>query len=82
MAYKVYVCVTLFVSESGFVTPLTLFYEDKEYVIDKVTARFRTIPKKVGGLLTERFDCKIGKFTRSLYLEQNGRWFIEVDKNS
>lgn len=79
MAFKVYVSVTLFVSESGHVTPLSLFYDDREYFIDRVTARLRTTPQKVGGLLTERFDCMICGKVRSLYLETTGRWFVEVE---
>ncbi len=78
--HKVYVCVTLFVSESGRVTPLSLFYGGKEYAIDKVTGRMKTTPVEVGGLLTERFDCKIRGLTKHLYLDAAGRWFVETDR--
>lgn len=75
---KVYVPVTLYVDELGKVRPLSLTYDGREYIIDKVIETRRTPPEHVGGLITTCYDCVIGKKVRRLYAECTGRWFLEI----
>lgn len=75
---KVYVAVTVFVSEQGQIKPLSLFYDGKQYVIDKVKSKRQSPPLHVGGLITSRYDCLIKGKERALYQEITGRWFVEV----
>ncbi len=77
MAYKIYVCVILYVDESGKIYPQSLFFDGREYRIDGLTDIRTSPPKEVGGLLTKRFDCIIRGKVRSLYKEGD-RWFVEV----
>lgn len=77
--FKVYVAVTLFVDERGKILPVSLFYDGREYLIDKVTDIRLTPPEHVGGLITKRYDCVIKRQVRHLYSEATGRWFLEIE---
>lgn len=75
---KVYVAVILRVDEQGRVKPLSIIYEGREYSVDGVTDVRTAPPEHVGGLITRRYDCKIGGKIRPVYLEKSGRWFVEA----
>ncbi|MBR2967619.1 MAG: hypothetical protein IKC35_02435 [Clostridia bacterium] len=75
---KAYVAVTVFVDEQGQTTPLSVFYDGRQYVIDKIKAKRKAPPLHVGGLITTRYDCLIRGKERALYQEITGRWFVEI----
>lgn len=75
---KVYVAVTVYIDERGKIRPLSLFYNGKEYAIEKVIDVRTTPPEHVGGIITKRYDCVILHRPKLLFCDIDGRWFVEA----
>lgn len=76
---KVYVPVTAYFREDGVMFPREIYWEDRVYQIDRLTDCRRCASLKVGGIGL-RYTCLIRGQKKYLYYEENGRWFLEVDK--
>ncbi|MCH5164036.1 MAG: hypothetical protein J1F36_03380 [Clostridiales bacterium] len=79
---KVYVAAIVYVDERGLVLPLSIVYNGREYAVDKVVDVRTTPPEHVGGLITNRYDCMILGKLRHIYVENTGRWFVEVGQSA
>ena len=79
---KVYVAAIIYVDERGLVMPLSIVYNGREYSVDKVVDVRLTPPDHVGGLLPKRYDCMILNKVRHIYVENTGRWFVEVRQSA
>ena len=79
-AEKVYVTVTALFTEDGIMMPREIIWEDgRVYQIDRLTDCRRCASLKVGGVGL-RYTCMIRGQQKYLYYEENGKWFLEVDK--
>ncbi|MEF9966918.1 MAG: hypothetical protein RSC10_07230 [Longicatena sp.] len=76
--YKRYVSVIQRVDKNGYITPLSIVWEnDIEYTIDKIL-EIRNAVSEVGGCGV-LYRCRIGGSIRNLYYERT-RWFLESTK--
>lgn len=79
-AEKVYVPVTVLFTEDGIMIPREIIWEDgRIYQIDRLTDCRRCASLKVGGIGL-RYTCLIRGQQKYLYYEENGKWFLEVDR--
>ncbi len=77
---KVYVPVIVIFMEDGTVIPRAIVWEDRViYEIDKVIDQRRCASLKAGGVGI-RFTIMVCGHKRYLYYEENGKWFLEVEK--
>ena len=79
---KIFVAVTVYIDERGNMRPLSLFYNGRQYDVDKVVDVRKTPPEHVGGLITRRYDCVIRGKVRNLFRDIDGRWFIEGKRDN
>ncbi len=74
---KVYVDVVAKIGSDGFVTPLTVIWEDgRRYEIDKVIQVARAYASKAGGTGI-RYTISVGNKITYLF-EDEGKWFVEA----
>ncbi len=74
---KVYVDVVARIDIDGFVTPLTVIWENgKRFNIDKVYNVQRAYATKVGGTGVRYEISVLGK--RTYLFEDEGKWFVEA----
>lgn len=76
--FKVYVAAKVLVDERGSVRPLSIFFEGRELPIDKITYVCTAPPEHVGGLVTRKYSCRIRGKDRDVYVDIDGRWFVEA----
>lgn len=75
---KRYVEVTAHTNVAGNILPVILWWDrDHPYNIDKVLDTRRAASLKAGGVGL-RYTCRIRGQERYLFLEDDGRWFVEV----
>lgn len=75
---KRYIEVTSHTDRAGNITPVLLWWDrDHKYAIDKVLDRRRAASLKAGGV-GWRYTCRIRGQQRFLWLEDNGKWFVEA----
>lgn len=75
---KTYIAVTALISPDGTMMPLSLTWEDgRTFDVDRVVEVKRRPSKAGGGRL--RYTCVISGREKHLFLEDDGRWFVEVD---
>lgn len=75
---KRYVEVTAHTNIAGNILPVILWWDrDHAYNIDKVLDTRRAASLKAGGVGL-RYTCRIRGKERYLYLEDDGRWFVET----
>lgn len=75
---KRYVEVTAHTTAAGRIIPIMLWWDrDHAYEIDKVLDMRRAASLKAGGVGL-RYTCRIRSKERYLYLEDNGKWFVET----
>ena len=72
---KTYVKVIVETNELGNKRPITIFFDDKKFNIDRVLDMKKCASLRVGGV-GERYTVRIGNCTTFLYFE-NTRWFVE-----
>lgn len=76
---KAYIGVTSYTDTDGKIIPLSLTWKDgRTYEIDRITD-IRRAASKAGGN-GARYTCYFLGQQRYLFLEDDGRWFIEVTK--
>lgn len=76
---KVYVDVVAKIGSDGFVTPLTVIWENgRQYDIDKIINVQRAYASKVGGTGI-RYTISVGNKITYLF-EDEGKWFVEARK--
>lgn len=76
---KAYIGVTSYTDPDGKIMPLSITWEDgRTFEIDRITD-IRRAASKAGGNGT-RYTCYFLGQQRYLFLEDDGRWFIEVTK--
>lgn len=74
---KVFVEVIVKYKKDGKKIPLSITWENGEkYIIDKVTDIRKAVSLKVGGRGI-RYRCRICSKETYLWLEDDGRWFVE-----
>ena len=73
---KRYVEVTAHTNTDGKITPVVLWW-DHSYEIDKVLDIRRAASLKAGGV-GWRYTCRIRGQVRYIWLEDDGRWFVEA----
>lgn len=77
---KAYIGVTSYTDTDGKIIPLSITWEDgRTYEVDRITD-IRRAASKAGGNGT-RYTCYFLGQQRYLFLEDDGRWFIEVTKS-
>ena len=74
---KTYIGVTSYTDPEGKIVPLSITWEDgRTFEVDRVTD-IRRAASRAGGAGV-RFTCLFSGRERYLFLEDSGRWFIEV----
>ena len=75
---KRYVEVTAHTNTDGKITPVVLWWDrDHSYEIDKVLDIRLAASLKAGGV-GWRYTCRIRGQVRYIWLEDDGRWFVEA----
>lgn len=76
---KVYVGGLAYTDTQGAIRPARIRWEDgQEWEVDRVLEVREAHATKVGGFGT-RFLVRIGNHQRALFLQDDGRWFVEND---
>ena len=77
MEYKTYVSVTVHFTAQGLMIPSSIEWEDgRVYEIDKILDVRPAASLKAGGV-GRRYTCRICGKERYLWLEDDGKWFVE-----
>ena len=72
---KEFVKVIVEIDETGKKIPRSLYFEDKEYIIDRVLEMKNCASFKAGGI-GERYKVRIKNSDTYIFFE-NGKWFVE-----
>ncbi|MBQ7351740.1 MAG: hypothetical protein IJW59_02590 [Clostridia bacterium] len=72
---KEFVKVIVEIDEAGKKIPRSLYFEDKEYIVDRVLEMKNCASFKAGGI-GERYKVRIKNNETYLFFE-NGKWFVE-----
>ncbi len=74
---KQYVDVICVHERSGRILPISVIWQDGiRYAIDKITQIVPAASLKSGGCGL-RYTCRFGSSVRYMYLEDDGKWFVE-----
>lgn len=74
---KYYIDIIVYLERHRIPRPLYVFWDGERYKVDRIISVKKTFSKAGGCGL--RYDCLINGHRRALFLEREGKWFIESD---
>lgn len=81
-AMKVFISVLAYTDTQGAIRPERIRWEDgQEWEVDRVLEVREAHATKAGGF-DARFLVRIGNHQRALFLQDDGRWFVENEKGT